>query len=108
MEFEARRGKSRILKKDDEAVYVFANICKDSILDGTEKPLLRRLQMNEKNGWSYIFDKPIYLPVKRKEIIELEIYIKAVDGAFATFLESPAYMTLHFKHYPFFMDIDSV
>lgn len=45
VEFKARRGKTRISKKDDGAIYVFANICKDSILDGVEKPLFQRLQL---------------------------------------------------------------
>lgn len=96
------------MKKDDDAIYVFTNICKDSILMVQKKTLLRRLQMNDKNGWSYIFDNPIYIPVRRKELIEFEVYIKAVDDLFATFLESPSYLTLHFKRYPFFTDADSV
>ena len=104
VEFEAGRGKSRLPTKGDGAVYVFTNICKSSILDGAEKPVLRRLPMNEKNGWSYIFDSPIYLPISKKELIEFEVYIKTDDDSFATYLNSPAYLTLHFKRYPFYSD----
>lgn len=108
VEFQGQRSSKARKSKTDEAIYIFTNICKDSILDGVEKPILRRLEMNDRNGWNYIFDSPIYLPVKRTELIEFEVYIKAEDGSFATFLDSPVHLTLHFKRYPFFADFDSL
>lgn len=98
------RGKS----KSDNAIYIFTNFCKDSILKGVETPILRRLEMNTRDGWSYSFDTPIYVPMKRTELLEFEVYIKAEDGSFASFLESPLYLTLHFKQYPFYMDFESL
>lgn len=106
LELHAQKAKGRQSKGDD-SIYVFSNICKDSIVNGVEKPILRRLERSDKNGWNYVFNSPIYVPLKRTELIEFEIYIKTEDGTFATFLESPIYLTLHFKRYPFYVDIDS-
>ena len=50
--------------KKQEGVSIFSNFCKDSIVNGAEKPILRRLEMNERNGWHYIFDSPIYILMK--------------------------------------------
>lgn len=94
--------------KGGNAIYIFTNICKDSIVNGVEKPILSRLEMNDRKGWSYAFDSPIYVPMKRTELIEFEMYIKTDDGSFATFLESPVYLTLHFKRYPFYVDAESL
>ena len=59
--------------------------------------------MNRKNGWHSMFDSPIYLPMKRTELIEFELYIKTDDDKFTIFLQSPIHLTLHFKRYPFFL-----
>ncbi|OOZ35902.1 hypothetical protein BOW52_11065 [Solemya elarraichensis gill symbiont] len=83
------------------------NICKETILNGSQQPLMRRLERNVKNGWSYVLDPVIYLPVKRKEITELEVYIKTTDDTFASLLDSPLHLTLHFKQYPFWGDHES-
>jgi hypothetical protein len=91
-----------------EALYVYSNICKESIIQGSEQPILRRLNPNTTYGWDYIFDFPIYLPVKRKELREFELYIMTNDGSLATFLDSPVNLTLHFKRYPFYTDHESL
>ena len=62
VEFHADKNKNRIAK-GDEGISIFSNICKGSIVNGVEKPILRRLEMNRKNGWHYMFDSPIYLGV---------------------------------------------
>lgn len=88
------------------ALYLFTNICKESIVNGEQLPLLRLLQKNTDNGWSYSFNNIFYLPVKRKEVLEFEVFIKCEDGSFASFLDSPLYMTFHFKQYPFYTDYE--
>ena len=60
------------LSNQSSAIYIYSNICKCSIVDGVEKPLLRRLEPNEKHGWNYIFENPIYLPLKTSELINLK------------------------------------
>lgn len=106
-EFHARQGKVK-LNADETSLYIFTNICKESIVDGTEQPLLRRVEKNTKNGWSYFLNPVFYLPVKRKELLEFEVYIRSGKGTSASFLQSPAHLTLHFKQYPFYTDIGMI
>jgi hypothetical protein len=103
LEFHAKHTKS--IKQ--EALYIFTDICKESILNGTEQPLLRRLEPNGRNFWNYILDPVIYLPVKRKVINEFEIDIKTANGSHPSLLMSPLHLTLHFKPYPFYLDHES-
>lgn len=39
---------------------------------------------------------------------ELEFAIKTADGEFASFINSPVYITLHFKRYPFYPNYESI
>ena len=52
----------------DIVLDLYSNICKESMVNGEEQPLLRRIQQNNSDGWSYIFDPVIYIPVKRRSI----------------------------------------
>lgn len=100
-EFRAdNQSRSRPMKKEN-VVYIYSDICKESIVHGTEQPLLRLLNMNKPKRWDYMLETPYYLPVKRKELREFEIYIKSADGAFASDLKEPLLLTLHLKQYPF-------
>ena len=102
-------NKRRVAKaKSDFAIYIYTNICKGSIVCGIEKPLLRRLELNSTNGWNYILDSPFYVPLKLTELLEFEVEIKTGDGAHATFLAAPLFLTLHFKQYPFYADFESL
>ena len=82
-------------------LYIYSGLCKESIVHGVEQPLLRRLDKNKPKRWDYMLDTPYYLPVKRKELREFEIYIKSGDGTFASDLKEPLQLTLHLKQYPF-------
>lgn len=93
------KGKSS--SKADEGLYVYTDLCKESIVYGEERALLRRLEKTEKGKWDYTFDTPFYVPVK-KELREFEIYIWREHDKDATELNKPVYLTLHFKQYPFF------
>ena len=92
----------RCRKKETGALYIFTDLCKESIVHGVEQPLLRRLNMNATDAWDYSMDSPYYLPVKKREAREFEIYIKSVDDNFASNLQDPLHLTLHLKQYPFF------
>lgn len=87
-------------------LYVYTNLSKESIVDGEQQPLLRVLQKNSERAWSYSFHNIYYLPLKRKEFQEFEVYITCGDGKLASLLDSPVYMTLHFKQYPFYTDYE--
>ena len=70
-------------------------------MHSVEQPLLRQLVKNKRKNWEYLIKTPYYLPVKKKELREFQIYIKAADGAFASDLKEQLHLTLHLKQYPF-------
>ena len=91
----------------DIVLDLYSNICKESMVNGEEQPLLRRIEQNNSSGWSYIFDTVIYIPVKRRENYEFEVIIKADDETIPTFLLQPARLTLYFKRYSFYADYET-
>ena len=95
------KPKSKSKTETAKALYVYTDLCKESIVHGVEQSLLRRLGKNKNTGWEYMLKTPYYLPVKRKELREFEIYIKSADGAFTSELIEPLHLTLHLKQYPF-------
>lgn len=94
--------------KTEDVLYVFCNFCKESILNGELKPLLRRLPSTKKNQWIYSFDATFYRPVVKKEVYEMEFNIRTAAGELASFLDQPLMLTLRFKSYPFYIDYESL
>lgn len=86
---------------DHGHLYIYTNICDESIIDGERAPLLRRLMSNEQGFWNSMFNPVFYLTVRKSEIYDIEFYIKSDKDQFATFLTQPVTLTLHFKAYPF-------
>ena len=99
-EFRAVEDSKSKLKSVD-FLYIYSDICKESIVHGVEQQLLRRLVKNKCKSWEYLLETPYYLPVKKKEFREFQIYIKAADDAFTSDLKEPLHLTLHLKQYPF-------
>ena len=87
--------------KADEGLYIYSDLCKESIVYGEERPLLNRLEKSSKGKWDYNFDNPFYVPLKKTELREFEIYIKREDDQDAAQLMKPVYLTLHLKPFPF-------
>ena len=75
VEFHAT-DKSRLTKNAEEVFYIYADICKESIVFGEERPLLRRLERSSNGKWNYLLDSPFYLPVSKSEVRDVEVYIK--------------------------------
>ena len=95
VECSANCGKAK-LKKHQQDLFIYSDICTGSIVEGEDKPLLRRLVKNTKIGWEYIIDKPFYVPLRKHNISEIRIYIKDAQGNDVTFLEQPLLLTLVF------------
>lgn len=87
--------------KSADALYIYSDLCTESVVHGTEQPLLRRLNKNTRSGWDYRIDTPYYLPVKKKELREFQLYIRQASGTFASDLKQPLHLTLHLRQYPF-------
>lgn len=97
LEFQASANKSRTLYSQNQTLFIYSNICGESIVNGEKKTLLRRVVQTKSRKWDVIYDAPIYLPMSEKEIYEFEIYLKDVQGRSASFLQDPLLITLHFK-----------
>ena len=52
--------------KVDDCLYIYSDICKESIEYGEERPLLRRLERSLDGKWDYILNTPFYVPVTKK------------------------------------------
>lgn len=103
VEFHATEtSKSNI--KADQGLYIYTDLCTGSIVDGEERPLLRRLEKSSKSKWDYILDQPYYLRVTKSEVREFEIYITGEKEEEASHLAKPVYLTLHLKRYPFWRE----
>lgn len=99
-EFHASED-SKSRTKTMNALYIYSDICGESIVKGEERPLLRRVEKNKKNGWGYTFDSPYYLPIRKKDLRQFQLYIQQEDGSSASNLKEPLYITLHLKPYLF-------
>ena len=100
VEFHATE-KSKSKTKADDGLYIYSDLCKESIVKGEERPLLRRLEKSSKSKWDYILDTPFYMKVGKSEIREFNIYIKGEDETEALYFQTPVRLTLHLKRYPF-------
>lgn len=95
-EFHAsEESKSRIGTMN--ALYVYSDICGESIVKCAERPLLRRMKKNGKSRWDYIFDSPYYLPLRKRDLKQFRFYIQQEDGSPASLLKGPIHITLHLK-----------
>ena len=88
--------------KASAGLYIYSDLCGESIVKGEERPLLRRLEKNKESEWDYNIDNPFYVPVRKKELRGFEIYIKQEDDADASELSQPVHLMLHLKRYPFY------
>ena len=89
--------------KHDEALHLFCNVCKESIIDCELKPILRRMPTTKKSQWLHAFLTPFHLPILRQEIYEMKFYIETANGQLASFLNEPLMITLRFRSYPFYI-----
>ena len=101
-------SKSRPKKDVSDRLIISSSLCKESILHGHEKPVLRAIWKTSNKGWHCVFETPIYLPLKKLEIREFDIYIYTDTDQPASFLKSPVTITLELKRIPFYSNYESV
>lgn len=82
-------------------LYVYSNICGESMVDGDKQPVLRKLTGDSQGTWDTVFEMGHYMPVKINDIDDIDIYIMTREGVLASFLDQPTIITLHFKAFPF-------
>ena len=100
VEFNATE-KSKSKLKADDGLYIYSDLCKESIVDGEERPLLRRLEKSTKSKWDYILSTPFYVNVAKNQVREFSIYVKGENDLSDIYLQNPVRLTLHLRRYPF-------
>ena len=53
------------LSKTD-AIYLYSDICGEPIVDGQQRPLLRRLPATSLGNWLTVVEVPLYVPLKKQ------------------------------------------
>jgi len=84
------------------AIYLYSDICGESIVDGEQRPLLRRLPATSVGNWLTVVETPFYVPIKNNNIYDIDVNITTDQGDIASFLDQPSTITLHLKSFPFF------
>jgi len=81
--------------------FVYSDICQDSFIGASERPLLRRVFYEDTDQNNIVYDNPYYVPIKFREIQQIYVYISDCNGQDASFLKDKVTVTLHFKKFPF-------
>lgn len=94
-------------------VYVYSNICEESFVGSSEKPLLRKVHISKDATdarvirkmkhyrTNVIFNTPYYVPVRLGQVNQVHIYLRDDKGQPCSVINLEACVTLHFKKYPF-------
>ena len=101
VQFDARAKSNQSLS----SVYVYSNICKESVVFGEERALLRRIEPNDNNEWSENIPIPFYVPMRFTDVTQIEVLICDEKDQPVVDLLSPVHITLHLKHFPFVQEI---
>ena len=76
-------------------IYI-GDVCGDAFVNGSSKPVLRRIITNE-NGNHLPILNISYLPVRKTSITEIELYITDEYGNLRSFISEAVSITLHFR-----------
>ncbi|CAC5379511.1 unnamed protein product [Mytilus coruscus] len=84
------------VKKNSHELYMFCDVCTGVNVFHNQYSLLRQIFPTPQNNWKYIFP-PIFLPVKKTEIREIDIHIFDGTGQEASILKRNLSCTLQFR-----------
>jgi hypothetical protein len=81
--------------KVNRDLYVYCNVCENTIVGDREQPLLRRVFQTR--NWNNIYEVPYEVSVRLGEIQSIHVYIRDVQGNPASFLKDGVTVTLRLK-----------
>lgn len=79
--------------KQEDTLCIYSNICGESIINGVNAALLRRIVVN--NSRNTIFTAPYYIPVIKSEINEIEFKLENDRGELAKHIKNPVTIVVH-------------
>lgn len=88
-------------KSSKDNLYIYASICGETIINGSNAPLLRRVVADTSKNT--VFKLLYYIPVVKTETNEIEFVIKNEKGELADHLTEAVTLVIHFRAYPFYM-----
>ena len=86
---------------DSEMLYVFCKVGKESMVHGQQLPVLRKMHYNMLEDVNYVYESPIYVPVKKEEVYDLEFVIKMKNGCDPVSVENVSEPTSAFQSFSF-------
>lgn len=84
-----------------ECLYIYSDLCGETIINGSTAPLLRRVVVD--TGKNAVFKSLYYFPVTKAETNEIEFVIKNDKGVLADHLQGAVTVVIHFRAYPFYI-----
>ncbi|KAJ8310816.1 hypothetical protein KUTeg_012681 [Tegillarca granosa] len=83
------------IKTSKPELFIYCNLCDDTIVGERELPLLRRIYL--KSSDNYIYDQPYEVPLKTVVFQDIQINIKDSNHELASFLQGEVTLTLQLK-----------
>lgn len=98
-----RSGRKKAIGSTGDLLYIYSSLCEPIIVNGEQRPLLRRVNASSSSVWRVVLDDGYYIKCKsiNSLVNEITIYITDFTGLPATFLDGEVSLTLHLKQYPF-------
>lgn len=90
--------KCKLSQKSYANVYIFSDICENSILNATSQPILRAIKLSGAKNISTSFSNPIQLKTAIGVMKSCRIYITNKDTSRLSFRLLEAEVTLRFKN----------
>jgi hypothetical protein len=81
-------------------MYIYSNICSNVLVGNSFVPLLRAIPLKETpygQVQSFIFEKPIYVPVTRRSIDTIEVELRDDTGELMPLEEGKTLLLLQFR-----------
>ena len=79
-------------KTSDGEIFVYCSVCDDSIVRAAQKPLLRRIVLEDAKN--VVFLRPYRIPLRTNDFRDVHVYIKDKRGADVSFLTGETTVTL--------------
>ena len=83
--------------KHSDEVYIYTNLCEDTIVGNRELPLLRKVHLEAEESSNKVFTFPYEVPVRLGQVHDVHVYIKDTKGLEARFLQEGVSLTLQLR-----------
>ena len=86
---------SNVRSTPDKEIYVYCSVCDDSVVGERQKPLLRRVVLE--NEGNVIFLRPYRVPLRVNDLRDVHVYKRDKNDRNVSFLTGESTVTLVFR-----------